>query len=65
MFVCLNIKKLRKERNMSLRQLAKVSGISSFSYIGNIERGVVSDPGINTIIKIAKGLDVNINELIE
>lgn len=58
------IRILRKERNLSLRQLAKVSDISSFSYISNIERGVVDDPGIKTIIKIAKGLDVTIDYLI-
>lgn len=59
------IRKFRKKRNLSLRELAKRSNISSFSYIANIERGIVGDPGIKTIIKIAKGLEVSIDDLIE
>lgn len=56
---------LRENQNLSLRQLAKISGITSFSYLANIERGVVDDPGIKTIIKIAKGLGVTLDELIQ
>ncbi|MCF6461464.1 helix-turn-helix domain-containing protein [Clostridium sp. Cult3] len=59
------IRKLRKERNFSLREMAEKSGISSFSYLANIERGIVEDPGIKTIIKIAKGLDVSIDYLVK
>lgn len=64
MFCGKRIRKLRKERNLSLRDLAKKSGITSYSYLANIERGVVDDPGIKTVIKIAKGLEVSIDELI-
>lgn len=35
---------LRENKKLSLRQLAKISGITSFSYLANIERGVVDDP---------------------
>ena len=59
------IRKLRKERKLSLRKLAELSNITSFSYLANIERGVVDDPGIKTIIKIAKGLEVSLDELVE
>ncbi len=58
------IRKIRKEKNLSLRELAKKSGISSFSYLANIERGIVEDPGIKTIIKIARGLEVSIDFLV-
>ena len=64
MFDGKRIRILREERRLTLRQLAKVSEITSFSYLANIERGIVSDPGINTIIKIAKGLDITIDYLI-
>lgn len=64
MFCGKRIRKLRKERNLSLRDLAKKSGITSYSYLANIERGVVDDPGIKTVIKIAEGLEVSIDELV-
>lgn len=58
------IRKIRKEKNLSLRELAKKSGISSFSYLANIEREIVEDPGIKTIMKIARGLEVSIDFLV-
>ncbi|NLY44744.1 MAG: helix-turn-helix transcriptional regulator [Tissierella sp.] len=64
MFIGEKIRNLRIERKLSLRKLAYLSGISSFSYIANIERGVVDDPGIKTIIKIAKGLNISIDDLV-
>lgn len=65
MFIGERIRRLRLERKLTLRGLAKISGITSFSYLANIERGVVDDPGIKTIIKIAKGLEVSVDELIK
>lgn len=65
MLIGKKIRKLRKEKGLSLRKLAKLSNITSFSYLSNIERGVVEDPGIKTIIKIAKALDISIDELIK
>lgn len=64
MFIGKRIRKLRLERKLTLRELAKISGITSFSYLANIERGIVDDPGIKTIIKIANGLGVSIDELV-
>lgn len=64
MFIGEKIRKLRLERKLSLRELAKKSGVTSFSYIANIERGIVDDPGIKTIIKIADGLEVSIDYLV-
>lgn len=64
MFLGKKVRKLREERNLSLRDLAKKSGIASFSYLANIERGVVDDPGIKTVIKLADGLGISINDLI-
>lgn len=59
------IRKLRKERSLSLRELAEKSEISSFSYIRNIEEGIVEDPGIKTIIKLSRALEISIDELVK
>ncbi|MBU5256818.1 helix-turn-helix domain-containing protein [Tissierella praeacuta] len=59
-----NIKKLRVERGLTLRQLASKSELA-FGAIGNIERGVIKDPQISTVIKLAKALEVTVAELVE
>jgi len=59
------IEKLRKNRNLSYGKLAELSGISSRSYIRNIENGTVADPALRTVMKLAKGLCVSIGELLE
>lgn len=59
------IEKLRKDRKLSYRKLAELSGIPSHSHIRNIENGTVSDPALSTVIKLAKGLGINISELLE
>ena len=58
-----NIKRLRKQNNLTLRDLAKKSGLA-FGAIGNIERGVIKDPHISTIIKLAKAFNITIDELV-
>lgn len=65
MFDGRKIKELRQERCLTLRKLAALSGISSFSYIRNIEEGIVKDPSISTIIKLARAFDVSMDELID
>lgn len=51
-----NLKTLRTERNLSLGQLAELSGISKVM-LSQIEKGD-TNPTINTLWKIAKGLKV-------
>jgi transcriptional regulator with XRE-family HTH domain len=58
------IKLLRKDRGYSYRKLAELSGISSYSYIRNIEKGTVQDPALSTVMKLARGLGVNMVELL-
>lgn len=65
MFLGGKIKKIRKERNLTLRALAKKSGISSFSYIRNIEEEIVKDPSISTVVKLAKALETSIDDLVK
>lgn len=64
MLIGKKIEKLRKDRKLSYRKLAELSEISSYSYIRNIENGTVSDPALSTVVKLAKGLDVNMAELL-
>ncbi|NJB07060.1 helix-turn-helix transcriptional regulator [Clostridioides difficile] len=49
-----NLNRLRNERNLSLGQLAELSGVSKVM-LSQIEKGD-SNPTVNTIWKIASGL---------
>lgn len=58
-----NLNELRMERNLTFGQLSKISGISK-AMLSDIERGN-SNPTINTIWKIANGLNVPYTRLME
>ncbi len=58
-----NLKKIRNEKNLSLTQLAEITGISK-SMLGQIEREE-TNPTISTIWKISTGLKVALTKLIE
>lgn len=58
-----NLKTLRMERNLSLGQLAELSGISKVM-LSQIEKGD-TNPTINTLWKIANGLKVSYTSLLE
>jgi transcriptional regulator with XRE-family HTH domain len=57
-----NLRKIREERNLSLGQLAELSGVSK-SMLGQIERGE-ANPSIGTIWQIANGLRVSFTSLL-
>lgn len=59
-----NLKRLREERNISLGQLAKESGVSKVT-LSQIEKGEKHNPTIQTIWKIANALKVPYTALIE
>ena len=61
--IALNLKELRTERNLTLGQLSKISGISK-AMLSDIEKGN-SNPTINTIWKIANGLNVPYTKLMD
>lgn len=61
--IAVNLKELRTERNLTLGQLAKLSGISK-AMLSDMEKGD-SNPTINTIWKIANGLKVPYTRLME
>ena len=64
MFIYKNIKKARMARNLSLRDLEKISGVS-YTTIKNIEDGITKNPGIESVSKVAKSLDISLDELID
>lgn len=61
--IAINLKELRTERNLTLGQLSKLSGISK-AMLSDMEKGN-SNPTINTIWKIANGLNVPYTRLME
>ncbi len=61
--IAINLKNLRTERNLTLGQLSKISGISK-AMLSDIEKGN-GNPTINTIWKIANGLNVPYTRLME
>ncbi|KMO87726.1 DNA-binding protein [Megasphaera cerevisiae DSM 20462] len=59
--IAMNLKRLRTDRNLTQGQLSKISGISK-AMLSEIEKGN-SNPTINTLWKIAKGLNVTYTQL--
>ena len=60
--IAVNLKRIRKSKNMSLDMLAEKTGVSK-SMLGQIERGE-SNPTVATIAKIVEGIHVPFEELI-
>lgn len=58
-----NIRKLRREKDLTLKQLAKLSGLN-FVQIHKYEQGK-TEPGINNMVKIANALNCTIDELVK
>lgn len=56
------IKEIRYNRNLSLRDLSKLTHVS-FSYISKLENGIAKNPRIGTKILISKGLKMPLKEL--
>ena len=54
-------KQIRKEKNMSLSELSKKSGIST-THINDIENNLKS-PSLLVAVLLARALDINITEL--
>ncbi len=58
-----NILKIRKEKGLTLSELAERSSISK-SYLSNIERNIHRNPSIEVMTKIANGLDTDLKALL-
>ena len=58
-----NLKKLRAKKGLSLEKIARLADLS-LNTIVKIENGVNKNPTIETLIKIAKALEVGVDDLI-
>jgi transcriptional regulator with XRE-family HTH domain len=59
-----NIKKLRTEKGYSLERVARLADLS-LNTIMRVESGVNKNPTIETLTKIAKALDVGVDDLLK
>ena len=57
-----NIKKYRKEKGLSQDKLARLADIAHATII-KIESGGIQNPTIDTVQKIAKALDIGLEDL--
>ncbi len=60
--IAMNLKRIRKSKNMSLDVLSEKTGVSK-SMLGQIERGE-SNPTVATIAKIVDGIRISFEELL-
>lgn len=58
-----NLASLRKEKKLTQEGLARKANIS-YHTILKLESGRIKDPRFGTIIKLAKALEISINELV-
>lgn len=56
--------KARSSRNITQRELSEMSGVS-YSTLTKLESGVIKSPSFDVIYKIAKALDIKLDDLIE
>lgn len=58
------IRELRKEKGYSQEKLARKADVSMRT-INIIEAGKITNPHVDTVTKIAKGLGIELSELLE
>jgi transcriptional regulator with XRE-family HTH domain len=59
-----NLKKLREKKGYSLERVARLADLS-LNTIVKVENGVNKNPTIETLTKIAKALEVGVDDLIK
>ncbi len=59
-----NLKKLREQKGLSQDRLAKLADIANNTII-KIEQGENQNPTLDTLRKIAKALEISVDDLIE
>lgn len=57
------LKRIRKERNITLKRLSETTGISE-SHLSYIERGE-REPTLSILLRIASALNIDIKDLYE
>ena len=59
-----NIKRLRENKGLSQEKLARMADVANNTII-KIESGKNDNPTLDTLKKIAKALDISVDELIQ
>jgi transcriptional regulator with XRE-family HTH domain len=59
-----NIKRFRTAKKLSQEQLAQKAGIT-YSTVAKLESGANRNPTVNTLQRIAKALDVSLDDLVK
>ena len=59
-----NLRKLRSKKSYSLEKIARLADLS-LNTIVKVENGVNQNPTIETLTKIAKALEVGVDDLIK
>jgi transcriptional regulator with XRE-family HTH domain len=57
-------KKLRKQKGLSQDRLSKLADIS-YNTVIKLEPGGIDDPSIDTLQKLAKALDISVDDLLK
>lgn len=58
------IKRLRKEKGFTQEELAQKANLTYINFV-KIERGLIPNPWLQAVYKIAKSLDTDLNTLVE
>lgn len=58
-----NIKKLRTEQSLSQDELARKADVA-YTTLTKIETGIIKSPSVHIVSKIAKALNVSLDDLI-
>jgi len=64
MSIASNLKKIRAKKGYSLEKVARLADLS-LNTIVKIENGVNQNPTIDTLSKIAKALEIKVDDLIQ
>lgn len=64
MSIAINLKKIRAEKGYPLEKVARLADLS-LNTIVKTENGVNQNPTIDTLSKIAKALEVRVDDLIQ
>ncbi len=59
-----NIKKLRKQKGLSQDRLSKLADIS-YNTVIKLESGGTTNPSIDTLQKLAKAINVSVDDLLK
>lgn len=58
------LRRIREQKALSLRQLEQLSGVD-YSTISKIETGESRSPKLETIVRLAQALGVDLSELVD